>query len=215
MSAEHQPSQSHHHHPPAAGAALPPGKLRDPVCGMTVDPATARQRHEHAGQTWFFCGPKCREKFAADPARYLAPAEVPAPAPPVAAAGTTWTCPMHPEVIRSGPGACPLCGMALEPMTPTGAEGANPELADMTRRFWVAAGLALPLLLFAMAQHVAPQPLGAWLSPHAATWLQCALASPVVLWAGAPFFARGWQSLRNRNLNIRRVHRLVRHGVDG
>ncbi len=192
------------------------GRVRDPVCGMSVDPATAKHRIEHAGRTYFFCSRGCRDKFAADPAQYLSRGEPPAapaqraaverPAPaalPEPARGEVlWTCPMHPQIIRKEPGACPICGMALEPMTPTGAEAVNPELLDMTRRFWVGVVLSLPLLLLTMAEHFWEHPLGRLLSPQASVWLQFALATPVVLWGGWPFFARGWQSIVNRSLNM-------------
>ncbi len=192
------------------------GRVRDPVCGMSVDPATAKHRIEHAGRTYFFCSRGCRDKFAADPAQYLSRGEPPAapaqraaverPAPaalPEPARGEVlWTCPMHPQIIRKEPGACPICGMALEPMTPTGAEAVNPELRDMTRRFWVGVVLSLPLLLLTMAEHFWEHPLGRLLSPQASVWLQFALATPVVLWGGWPFFARGWQSIVNRSLNM-------------
>src|SRR6266851_3697714 len=192
------------------------GRVRDPVCGMSVDPATAKHRIEHAGRTYFFCSRGCRDKFAADPAQYLSRCEPPAapaqraaverPAPaalPEPARGEVlWTCPMHPQIIRKEPGACPICGMALEPMTPTGAEAVNPELRDMTRRFWVGVVLSLPLLLLTMAEHFWEHPLGRLLSPQASVWLQFALATPVVLWGGWPFFARGWQSIVNRSLNM-------------
>ena len=190
------------HHGTAPSSA---GAVRDPVCGMSVDPATARHRLEHAGQSYFFCCQGCRDKFAADPGKYLTRAEAkvtPLPRPAAKASGATWTCPMHPEIIRDRPGPCPLCGMALEPMTPTGAEEANPELVEMTRRFWVGVVLSAPLLLLAMAGHVWDHPLGRFLSPQALVWLQFALATPVVLWGGKPFFERGWQSIVNRSLNM-------------
>jgi P-type Cu+ transporter len=179
-------------------------KVRDPVCGMTVDPATAKHRAEHAGRTYFFCGGRCREKFAADPAKYLTPSQPqPAPSAPLAEKGEVlWTCPMHPQIIRKAAGACPICGMALEPMTPTGAEEINPELPYMTRRFWVGVALSVPLLLLTMAEHIGDHPLGHLLSPQASIWLQFALATPVVLWGGWPFFERGWMSIVNRSLNM-------------
>ena len=116
--------------------------------------------------------------------------------------GVLWTCPMHPQIVRSEPGACPICGMGLEPMTPTGAEAVNPELSEMTRRFWVGLALSAPLLLLVMAAHVSDHPLGGLLSPRASVWVQLVLATPVVLWGGWPFFVRGWQSLVNRSLNM-------------
>src|SRR5215204_5626305 len=126
---------AHHDHEGHAAAC-------DPVCGMKVDPATARHRAEHAGHEYLFCSSKCRERFVAEPARYVAPAAV---QPPLRApAGEVlWTCPMHPEIVRKEPGSCPICGMALEPMTPT-ADAENPELRDMTRRFWVGVVLSVP-----------------------------------------------------------------------
>jgi P-type Cu+ transporter len=219
MSAHDHHRDRHDHdsggHGHAGAPAAAPGRAHDPVCGMSVDPATAKHRLEHAGQAYFFCSQRCREKFAADPAKYLTKVEVPgAPAhraavppahavlPDPAKGEVLWTCPMHPQIIRKGPGACPICGMALEPMTPTGAEEVNPELVDMTRRFWVGVALSVPLLLLTMAEHIWQQPLGQLLSPRASVWLQFALATPVVLWGGWPFFVRGWQSLVNRSLNM-------------
>jgi P-type Cu+ transporter len=172
-----------------------PERVRDPVCGMSVDPAATPHRADHAGQPYFFCGAKCRDRFVAEPARYLS--EDQASREP-AAAGMQWTCPMHPEIVRDAPGSCPICGMALEPMTPTaGEEAENPELRDMTRRFWIAAALSVPLLAIAMGGHSV-----AMLPPRAMAWLQLALATPAVLWGGWPFFQRGWASLKNRSLNM-------------
>jgi len=159
---------------------------------MTVDPATARHRAEHAAKHSYFCGARCLERFTAEPERFALP-----PPHPIPAAAARWTCPMHPEIVRDGPGACPICGMALEPMTPTAGDGASPELANMTRRFWVAAALSVPLLALAMGGD-----LVGFLPVTARTWLQLALATPAVLWGGAPFFRRGWDSLRNRRLNM-------------
>jgi P-type Cu+ transporter len=172
-----------------------PEGVRDPVCGMSVDPTTTPHRADHAGQPYFFCGAKCRDRFVAEPVRYLS--EDQASRQP-AAAGMQWTCPMHPEIVRDASGSCPICGMALEPMTPTaGEEAENPELRDMTRRFWVAAALSVPLLVVAMGGHsVAMLPL------RAMAWLQLALATPAVLWGGWPFFQRGWESLKNCSLNM-------------
>src|SRR6266496_3259846 len=177
-----------------------PGKpVRDPVCGMSVDPATTLHRAEHAGHRYYFCSAKCRDRFTAAPARYAAPDPVqPPPLTRTHVAGQTlWTCPMHPQIVRTEPGSCPICGMALEPMTPTGSDAENPELADMTRRFWVAAALSVPLLVLAMGGDLVE-----FLPMTARVWLQLALATPAVLWGGAPFFRRGWDSLRNRRLNM-------------
>lgn len=169
---------------------------RDPVCGMSVDPAKSPHHVEDGGRTWHFCSAGCRAKFVADPATYLSPARQPVPA---ATPGGIWTCPMHPEVRREGPGTCPICGMALEPETPSLDEAPNPELIDFTRRLWVAAVLAVPLLLVSMGADMLGLDL---LSPVASPWVQLLLSAPIVLWAGAPFFERGWKSLRTRHLNM-------------
>jgi Cu+-exporting ATPase len=188
-----------HHHGMTDDKAEATGTdtVRDPVCGMTVDPATAKHRHDHDGTTYYFCGGGCREKFVADPAAYLEPGDRPAvEAPP----GAKWTCPMHPEIVRDGPGDCPICGMALEPMTVSMDEGPNPELIDMSRRFWIGLVLAVPVFVLAMGGDV----LGfERLIPHAISqWVQFVLATPVVLWAGWPFYKRGWASILSRNLNM-------------
>ncbi len=159
---------------------------RDPVCGMRVDPATSKHRLEHDGQEFHFCSAGCKTKFAADPATYLAPL-----APPPALAGAVYTCPMHPEMRAAAPGDCPICGMRLEPLA--GEAGPDPEIADLTRRLWIGAGFALPLVALAMGG-LAPERWSAW--------LQLALASLVVLWAGAPLLRRGWASLVARSLNM-------------
>ncbi|HLY45952.1 MAG TPA: heavy metal translocating P-type ATPase [Stellaceae bacterium] len=162
---------------------------RDPVCGMSVDPADARYQTEYAGTTYFFCAARCRERFAAEPERFVGESKL----VPTAVPGTSWTCPMHPEIVCDAPGGCPICGMALEPMIPAAGAEENPELADMTWRFWVSFALSAPLLAVAMLWH-APSP--------SVVWLQLALATPVVLWGGAPFFRRGWESVVNRSLNM-------------
>jgi Cu+-exporting ATPase len=162
---------------------------------MSVDPTRTSHRAEHGGLRYFFCGAKCRERFVAEPARYLSEDRASRES---AAIRSLWTCPMHPEIVRDGPGSCPICGMALEPMTPAaGEEAENPELRDMTRRFWVAAALSIPLLGMAMGGHSV-----AMLSPRTMAWVQLALATPAVLWGGWPFFQRGWASLKNRSLNM-------------
>jgi P-type Cu+ transporter len=183
---------------PRDGSAAIEG-ARDPVCGMSVNPATSPHRAEHAGHAYFFCGARCRERFIAEPERFATGdrARERLSATPVAA-GTKWTCPMHPDIIRDAPGACPICGMALEPLTPiAGEDSDNPELRDMTRRLWVTAALSVPLLVIAMGGHAVTM-----LSPRAAAGVQLALATPAVLWGGWPFFQRGWDSLRNRSLNM-------------
>ena len=242
---------------------------KDPVCGMTVDPSRAKATHEHAGKTYYFCCAGCKEKFSADPAKYLGPKTLvgiapmsahpvqiaPAPAhgasqpvvkiaaippaarkvasneytcpmdpevrqqgpgdcpkcgmalEPVVAAlpvtKTEYTCPMHPEIVRDAPGSCPICGMALEPRTVSVEEEQNPELARMTRRFWVSVALTIPILVVAMADIVPGlSALMQFASPRAWQWLEFILATPVVLWGGWPFFVRGWRSLVTRNLNM-------------
>ncbi len=205
----------------------------DPVCGMTVDPEHAAGSSTYRGQTIYFCGLHCKKKFDADPAAYAGDAQ-----PAVAAAAETyvcpmdpevrqdhpgacpkcgmaleperfsapaatveWTCPMHPEVVRDAPGSCPICGMALEPRT-VQVEEDNSELRDMTRRFWISVALTAPLVAFAMLRHLP----GGGMFPHAlmpwASWIELALAAPVVLWCGWPFFERAWSSLVSRNLNM-------------
>ncbi|MES2045513.1 MAG: heavy metal translocating P-type ATPase [Pseudomonadota bacterium] len=180
-----------------AGAARSPAVL-DPVCGMMVDPATTPHHASVGGAHYHFCSAGCREKFVADPTAYLAPA---APQAVAAAPDTIWTCPMHPEIRRDRPGACPICGMALEPVMVTAESGPSPELTDMTRRFWFGLALGLPVFVLEMGGHLLPG-LHRLVPPMVSIWIQFALATPVVLWAGWPFFARGWASLRSRNLNM-------------
>ena len=168
----------------------------DPVCGMEVDPATDL-RTERQGQTYFFCNPSCLERFTADPAAFLEPRELEA-----AIAGAIYTCPMHPEVRQEGPGSCPKCGMALEPERVTLDEGPNPELVDMTRRFYAAALLGLPVMLFAMAEMAAPEFAHRVVPSAWANWLQLFFSIPVVFWAGSPLFARGWASIVHRSPNM-------------
>jgi Cu+-exporting ATPase len=223
-----------HAHVPAAGEV-------DPVCGMTVDPAHAAGSSRIGDRTFYFCSTSCKQKFNADPAAYGAAAapvrpmtiSKPAPAgttyicpmdpevredkpgacpmcgmalePELVAAPATkteWTCPMHPEVVQDAPGSCPICGMALEPRTIT-LEDENPELKDMTRRFWISTALTVPLVVFAMLRHIpaAHDLLGHSLLSRA-PWIELALATPVVLWGGWPFFERAWASIVNRHLNM-------------
>jgi len=185
-----RPAQHQHGH----GTAV-----KDPVCGMQVDPAATPHRAGHRGREYHFCSAGCLAKFRAEPDRYTheqgekAP---PAPAP----AGTIYTCPMHPQIRQEGPGSCPICGMALEPERVTAETGPNPELADMRRRFWIGLVLTVPILILEMGDHWfgIAHAIGA----HAAVWIQLVLATPVVLWAGWPFFVRGWQSVVRRSLNM-------------
>jgi Cu+-exporting ATPase len=176
--------------------------VTDPVCRMDVTPGDAAGgRAEHAGTTYWFCNPSCRERFIANPARYLDPPE-PAPVTPGSGADTrVYTCPMDPEVRQVGPGSCPKCGMALEPVEVSADEGPSHELVDMTRRFWVSLALTVPVLGLAMGEMVLPALVTA-LGPSAWLWMQLILAAPVVLWGGWPFFVRGWRSLVTRNLNM-------------
>ncbi|WP_428530769.1 heavy metal translocating P-type ATPase [Pseudorhodoplanes sp.] len=170
--------------------------IKDPVCGMTVDPHETAHRVTHAGQPYYFCSAGCRTKFLADPDRYLGPAQAAESVPE----GTIYTCPMHPEIRQVGPGSCPICGMALEPLLATAESGPNPELADMSRRFWVGLVLSVPVLLLEMGGHLTG--LNHLIPRSISNWLQFALATPVVLWAGWPFFERGYASVRTLNLNM-------------
>jgi len=185
-------SHVHHHHHretmPAAGAL-------DPVCGMTVDPHKTPHRHSYRGQPYYFCSAGCRTKFAADPEKYLGDK----PRHDDVPEGAIFTCPMHLEIRQVGPGTCPICGMALEPEVATADTGPNPELADMTRRFWIGLILTIPVFALEMGQHLFGLHV---LNQTTSNWIQFAFATPVVLWAGAPFFVRGWQSLVTRNLNM-------------
>ena len=225
----------------------------DPVCGMTVDPGKTPHRAEHGGRTWYFCCAGCRGKFLADPARFAEaakpaccghhhgeqPSHDAAPKPAGSESGATYTCPMHPEVRQKGPGACPecgmalepagvpttttrieytcpmhpqivqdhpgncpICGMALEPRTMTVEAPPNPELQDMTRRFWIGAALTLPVLVLAMGPHLIGFPSHELIAPRLSAWLQFVLSAPVVLWGGWPFFERGWRSIVSWRLNM-------------
>jgi Cu+-exporting ATPase len=170
---------------------------KDPVCGMSVDKTTAQQKSEYQGQTYYFCCNGCRTKFEADPQKYLAPK--PAAVAP-AKKDAIYTCPMHPEIRQVGPGSCPICGMALEPLDATAEVGPNHELIDMTRRFWIGLALSVPVIVLEMGghffdfEHLVPLQIS--------NWIQLVLATPVVLWAGWPFFQRGWASVVSRNLNM-------------
>ena len=218
--------------------------MKDPVCGMGVDPGKATAKHDHGGKTYYFCCNHCMESFKNDPEKYTGagaqaphdrameshlPADSgavyicpmdpevreskPGPCPKCGmalepetiaapATKTEYTCPMHPEVVQQEPGSCPICGMALEPRTVTAEEEANPELTDMTRRFWTGVVLSAPVLFLAMSEMIPGQPVQMALSPNWLAWTQFVLASPVVLWGGWPFFQRGWLSIVNRSLNM-------------
>jgi len=186
-------SETHHHHGEHSAKA---GEAVDLVCGMRVTMEGAKHVARHEGEPYFFCSAGCRAKFEGDPERYLSPREPEPPAP----AGAIYTCPMHPEIRQEGPGSCPICGMALEPDLVTAEAEANPELTDFTRRAWIGGALALPLFVLEMGAHLfglhVPLPDG--IGP----WVQLALATPVVWWAGWPFLQRGWTSLRTGQLNM-------------
>jgi Cu+-exporting ATPase len=172
----------------------------DPVCGMTVDPNRAAGSTVYGEKTYYFCSRHCLEKFERDPRAYFGDKTAKeGPAEP--SSGAVYTCPMHPEVVRDGPGACPICGMALEPRTVTVEEGPSTELVEMSRRFWVSAALTLPVFLVAMSDMLPGRPLHV-LDMRLLNWVQLALATPVVLWCGWPFFVRGWASVVNRSPNM-------------
>ncbi|WP_287783049.1 heavy metal translocating P-type ATPase [Oceanibaculum sp.] len=168
----------------------------DPVCGMRVDPHVTKHRAAHTGNTFYFCSARCQEKFVAAPESFLGDK----PAEKETDAGAIYTCPMHPEIRQTGPGSCPICGMALEPAEVSLDEGPNPELADMSRRFWIGLALAAPVFLLEMGGHLTG--LSHLIPAQISNWVQLVLATPVVLWAGWPFFVRGWQSVVNRSLNM-------------
>ena len=181
----------HHGHTAVSSGEI---SVVDPVCGMKVDPENAKYQTEYKDESYYFCSARCEKKFAEDPERYLKPREEETAIP-----GAIYTCPMHPEVRQEGPGNCPICGMALEPETITGEEGENPELTDFRRRFWIGLILTLPVFLMEMGAHV----FGLHLTgPHMSNWIQLAFGTPVVLWAGWPFFERAWMSFKTRNLNM-------------
>jgi Cu+-exporting ATPase len=182
---------------------------KDPVCGMNVDPATSKHHAKHAGETYFFCSAGCQSKFVTDPAKYITPGDAahsthphhdasPMNAPD--GADVIYTCPMHPQIRHKGPGHCPICGMALEPLNAAETDGPSPELIEMMRRLWIGALLALPVVALGIGadlsnlRHLVPA--------RASSWVQLMLSTPVVLWAGLPFFRRGWASLVNRSLNM-------------
>jgi len=204
MAAQHTSSNDHagdtgksccaHSHADTAAAKH---MAKDPVCGMTVDPHTAKHRAEHAGRTYYFCAAGCRTKFVADPEKYLSPAERAVEDVPE---GAIYTCPMHPEIRQVGPGACPICGMALEPDLVTAEAQPNPELADMSRRLGIGLALTIPVFILEMGSHLFG--LHHVIGATASNWVQLILATPVVLWAGWPFFERGWKSVLTRNLNM-------------
>jgi Cu+-exporting ATPase len=186
----------HDHHGHGDHQTATDAKVRDPVCGMSVDPATSKHRSDYRGETYHFCSAGCRTKFATDPIQYLDQTKPKAAAPE----GAIYTCPMHPQIRQVGPGNCPICGMALEPEVASLDTPPNAELADMTRRFWVGLVLALPAVVLEMGGHLVGG--HGWVDQTLSNWIQLVFATPVVLWAGWPFFVRGWQSLLTCNLNM-------------
>lgn len=181
-----------HQHEHAAQSGAP--AFIDPVCGMSVDPNT-ELKTDYQQQTYYFCNPSCLDKFKADPEFYLIPPdERPVPE---GAADMDYTCPMDPEIVQKGPGTCPICGMALEPMQPTLNDAPNPELVDFSHRFWLTLPLTLIVFVMAMASHI-----HSFISPHIQPWIELVLATPVVLWAGKPIIERCWTSYKTRNLNM-------------
>ena len=190
----------HHHH--GDMAAAPKGEFTDPVCGMSVSPDTAAGKHDHNGETYYFCSPGCLQKFKADPEKYLNPQ--PAEDLPL---DVEYTCPMHPEIVQIGPGSCPVCGMALEPKEITLDDKPDPELIDMKRRFWISAVLTIPVFVLAMGEMFVDfnTLFPAWPHGRAASlsmWVQFVLATPVVLWGGWPFVERAWASIKNVSPNM-------------
>ncbi len=191
----HDHGHGDHHH--GSGAADGHAAVTDPVCGMTVDPATTPHCSDLHGQTFYFCSEGCKTKFDSAPDRYLQPKQaVEADLP----AGTIYTCPMHPQIRQVGPGSCPICGMALEPEIATADQGPSEELLDMTRRFWIGLALTVPVFVLEMGAHLLD--IGHVIEARLSNWIQLVLATPVVLWAGWPFFVRGWNSIRARSLNM-------------
>jgi P-type Cu+ transporter len=194
---------SHHGHHGSTGQATaesPPGTAIDPVCGMSVDKATVGHRHAYGGSTWYFCSKHCLDRFSSEPERYAKGEREPEPMPG-APPGAIYTCPMHPEIRQSGPGHCPKCGMALEPVIASAGDDPNPELIDMTRRFWISLVLTIPVFGLAMAEDL-PGLHAVLPDPRLSRWIQFILSVPVVLWAAWPFFVRGWNSLVLRSLNM-------------
>jgi Cu+-exporting ATPase len=187
-------TSSHHDHDDCAHP------VKDPVCGMTVDPAKTEYHARHDDQDYHFCSAGCRTKFVADPDRYLSSG--PSPAMEDVPEGTIYTCPMHPEIRQEGPGSCPICGMALEPETFSLDSGPDPEYINMRRRLWISALFSIPLFIYAMGDMIPGKPFESWFDPGTANWVQLLLATPVVLWCAWPFFVRGVQSLKTMNLNM-------------
>jgi P-type Cu+ transporter len=179
--------------------ATPGGEFVDPVCGMTVAPETAAGKYEHAGEIFYFCSVGCLNKFRQNPQAFLEEKKE-EKRETAADEGVEYTCPMHPEIVQIGPGACPICGMALEPKIISLDDPPDPELIDMTRRFWISAVLTLPVFALAMAEMIPD--FHAVVSPRISVWIQFVLATPVVFWGGFPFFQRAWSSVKNISPNM-------------
>lgn len=192
---DHQ-HHAHDHHDPAPVEAKGPTAI-DPVCGMTVVIREGGRQENWGGETFHFCSDKCRARFNADPWHHASRRATGRKAAPAAA--TTWTCPMHPQIVRNEPGSCPICGMALEPVQPTGES--SPELIDFTRRMWISLAAAVPLIALTMGELVS-LPLRDWVGHGRAAYVEFLIASPIILWAAAPFFRRGWESIVNRSPNM-------------
>ena len=173
--------------------------VKDPVCGMDVSAPSDERKFEYEGKTYFFCSSSCLEKFKNDPEKYLGRTEKPQKAAP---RRVSYTCPMHPEVLQDRPGACPICGMALEPKVAAADEQENRELILMTRRFWVCLVLAVPVFLLAMSDFIPGRPLQKMVSPKVLIWIEFVLAVPVVLWGAWPFYIRGWRSIISLKFNM-------------
>lgn len=200
LSADQARQDAHQHHNPnnnASKTQVGDKTVTDPVCRMTVDPATTPHHYQYGDLAYNFCSASCRTKFAADPMHYLEVQAAPAPAAPE---GAVYTCPMHPEIHQIGPGSCPICGMALEPALATADPGINEELVDMTRRFWIGLMLTLPVFFLEMGGHLIN--IHRFIDASVSGYIQFAFSTPVVLWAGWPFFVRGAQSIVTRNLNM-------------
>ncbi len=219
MSVSGRPDHSSHHAPATRPEPSSAAEGRDPVCGMKVDPRTARFQIDEGDRRIYFCSERCKVKFLAEPGRYLsprppasgpasptsAPEVVPADQPQrpdTAQREVIYTCPMHPQIRRPEPGNCPICGMTLEPVSPVGEGTGSPELRDMTRRFWVGTALTIPTLILEMGGHFPGLNLHHYITPLASMWIQFAFGTPVVLWAGWPLLVRGWASIHNRSLNM-------------
>ncbi len=199
--------ENHSHHkdskPPRRELSMAKvAQVKDPVCGMMVDPLNAAGTYTHHEQTYYFCSTHCMKRFGSDPDEYLTGNYSQSMETEPTKPGATYICPMCPGVESSKPAACPKCGMALEPRTVSLEEEENPELADMTHRFWIGLVLTLPVFFLAMSEMIPGQPVEQVLSPSVMSWVQLALATPVVLWCGWPFFQRAWASLLNRSLNM-------------